>query len=485
MDGIDPAFKPQFVVEHRNRGRMAVWVVLPMAMLGCQSYERAPLDRAAHRAAWHNRTLSAADLGTFVARLDRAPAQPTSELDLADGVSLLEGQLVALVYNPDLRLVRLALEGAEAGAAHAGRWVDPILQLDLLRITESVANPWVITPGLAFSLPLSGRLSAERGLVEASLTVAQLEVFEAEWDLRLAVERTWIEWSAARIRLEETERFVASLESLASSTAELAARGELARTEAALFELERSQRRNELWRLGGEGADAEQRLRALLGLAPDAPVVLTPTLDPVHEQPPAAADTPSTTAAFDLLEAQNPSLARLRREHEVTEQALRLEVAKQLGDLTFGPLYESDAGQGRIGLLAALPLPFFNANRRAIAEARVDRTLAAAAYEVEYERLVGRWAAARARLASYTKQRVELARDVVPLVERLLQDSTELMRLGEGSSLVLLESLMRAHQTKLDLVDSRASEALASAELAHLIGPSSVGALTETAEDLE
>lgn len=348
-----------------------------------------------------------------------------------------------------------------------------------------MSNPWVIAPGLAFSLPLSGRLSAERGLAEASLTVAQLAVVEAEWDLWLAVERTWIEWSAARIRLEETERFVATLESLASSTAELAAGGELARTEAALFELERRQRRNELWRLGGELADADHRLRALLGLAPEAPVVLTPTLDSVHAEPPAAADTQSSTSALDLLEAQNPSLARLRREHDVTEQTLRLEIAKQLGDLTFGPLYESDAGQERVGFLAALPLPFFNANRRAIAEARVERTRAAAAYEAGYERLVGQWASARARLDSYSQQRVELERDVVPLVERLLQDSTELMSLGEGSSLVLLEGLMRAHQTKLDLVDSRASEAHARAELAHLIGPSTVAAPTETAEEQE
>ena len=135
MDGSYPAFKPQFVVQFRSRRRTAAWVVLPMALLGCQSYEPAPLDRAAHRAAWHDRVLSAEGLSAFVASLDRAPAHPTSELDLADGVSLLEGQLVALVYNPDLRLARLALEGAEAGAPHAGRWVDPILQLDVLRIT--------------------------------------------------------------------------------------------------------------------------------------------------------------------------------------------------------------------------------------------------------------------------------------------------------------------------------------------------------------
>jgi hypothetical protein len=46
------------------------------------------------------------------------------------------------------------------------------------------------------------------------------------------------------------------------------------------------------------------------------------------------------------------------------------------------------------------------------------------------------------------------------------------MRLGEGeTTLVLLASLTRAHQAKLDLIDTRTAEALARTEAAFLIGP--------------
>ena len=55
----------------------------------------------------------------------------------------------------------------------------------------------------------------------------------------------------------------------------------------------------------------------------------------------------------------------------------------------------------------------------------------------------------------------------MPLIDAQLADATRLLRLGEGTSLVLLESLVRAHQIKLDLIESRAAESLAHAELAY------------------
>jgi multidrug resistance efflux pump len=104
VDGIDPASQSQVVVEYRSRARTAAWAVLPSAVRRCQGREPAPLDQAAHRAAWHNRALPAADLGAFVASPVRAPALPTSELDLADGVSSFAAQLGVVEAELDPRL---------------------------------------------------------------------------------------------------------------------------------------------------------------------------------------------------------------------------------------------------------------------------------------------------------------------------------------------------------------------------------------------
>lgn len=449
-----------------------------LALTSCQSYEPSPLEPRVHRATWHARTLDDASLAEFVERLDVDFGGAPARFDPADGLTLREGRLVALVFHPDLRLARLGVARAAASADEAGLWPDPELSVSALRITESVSDRWVVTPGLAFTIPLSGRLGAERELADAEQRAAVQRALEAEWGVWHDVERAWFAWSAAGIRVDETERLLAALETLVERTAALVRQGELLRTEAALFGVEEAQRRNQLVRLRGEKAALEQRLRAQLGLAPEAPVAFVPTLAPLSGT--AAAD--GQVAARTLAE-RNPGLARLSEEYDAAEATLRREIEKQIPDLTLGPQYETDQGQSRIGLFGGLPLPFLNANRRAIAEALVDRERARAAFESEYETLVGRWTTTAARARALADQRVDLETALIPLVDRQVADALLLTGLGEGTSLVLLESLTRAHETKLALIETRAAEALASAELEHLTGPLVPDRKTETDEE--
>ena len=148
----------------RVRRRIGALTLVFTALVSCQSYEPRPLDREAHRQAWHARTLEASSLRAFLERLDLEDAAPTAAFDATDGLSLREGELVARVFNPRLRLARMRAGRALADVEHGGRWRDPRFSLSLLRITESVPDRWVIAPTLGFSIPLSGRLAAERGL---------------------------------------------------------------------------------------------------------------------------------------------------------------------------------------------------------------------------------------------------------------------------------------------------------------------------------
>jgi len=445
---------------------------IALALLaGCQSYEPRPLEPAAHREGWHARTLEAGSIRDFLVRLEPTLEDRAAEFDPEDGLTMREGQLVALVFNPDLRLARLRVQRETASAEQAGLWKDPTFSIDVLRVTESVPDRWVVTPSLAFTLPTSGRLGAERDLAAAEVRAERQRAREAEWAVWRDVRRVWVAWSAARLRVEETERLVDAMDALVLTAAQLAAAGELPRTEASLFALEQAQRRNQLRRFSGEVAAEEQRLRAKLGLAPEAPVAFVPFLGPGERE---AEDT-----ALDM-SARNPTLARLRDEFEATEESLRVEIRKQYPDLTLGPLYEADQGQSRIGFLAGIPLPLWNANRQGIAEARVDREIARAAYETRYESLVGQWAALTARGAALADQRRDMEEVLVPMVDRQLADTLQLMRLGEGTSLVLLESLTRAQETKLELIDTRAAEAVARAEVEYLIGPPLPPTTTET-----
>jgi cobalt-zinc-cadmium efflux system outer membrane protein len=455
---------------------MALAVLGTFVLASCQSYELRPLDPGAHQADWHARTPEVESLRQFLERLELDVRGQAAELDLADGVQLREGRLIALAFNPNLRIARLRVGREAVGAENAGLWADPQLSFSVLRITESVPDPWVITPGLAFSIPLSGRLGAERDLAAAEVVAARAAAHEAEWSVWYEVERAWIDWSAARLRSEETRRAVESMDALVRMVSELAERGEVQRTETSLFRVEQAQRSNQLRGLEGDVAALEQRLRSLMGLAPGAPIELVPALGDVSRPIPLPTNVP------DAFESRNPSLARLREEYDVSEDALRREIKKQYPDLTLGPLFESDEGQSRVGFLGAIPVPFLNANRRAIAEAKAEREIARAAFETTYETLVGRYAAASARFAALADQRADMEGALVPLVDQQLADAFELMRLGEGTTLVLLESLTRANQTKLDLINARSAEAAARAEVAFLAGPEAVREPSEATE---
>lgn len=438
--------------------------LLAVLVAGCQTYEPRPLDAPAHRQAWHARSLDDPALRAFLDDREAEREPPPVAFDPSDGLSLDEARLVALVFNPDLRLARLRVGKAAADAELAGLWTDPQFQFTVLRVTESVPNRWVATPGLAIPLPWSGRLDAERDRASAALSASDLAVREAEWQLAWDLEQQWIRWTALGRRETETERLLLALDAFVDTTARLVEAGEIPRTEAALFRVEHASRSNGLRRLRGDLAAAEQGLRALMGLAPDAPVELTPGFADADR---AAADDSAEPRSPD----GHPSLARLRVEYDAAEETLRREVAEQLPDLWLGPQYESDAGQRRLGLLGWINLSLWNLNAGPIAQARVDRELARAAFETAYERLVGRHAVARARAHGLVDQRADLEASLLPLVERQLEDAHELLRLGEGSSLLLLESLTRAFGARLDLIDLRAAEALAHAEVQFLLGP--------------
>ncbi|MHC4376316.1 MAG: TolC family protein [Planctomycetota bacterium] len=435
-----------------------------LLLVGCQTYEREPLDLGAFRDAWSARDLSGESLQEFSERLSELSVG-APEFDASDGLSLREGQLVALAYNPSLRIARARVGRAAAGAAQAGLWADPVLGLDVLRITDNVPDPWVIAPGLIFSLPVSGRLAAERDLAAAELRAAEGRAREAEWGVLRDVGAAWIQWSAASLRLRETQRFADSVDSLARTASELADLGEVAASEAALLRLEAAQRRNRAIRLEGEVQAREHGLRGLLGLGPSADVELLPTLE-------VADDVATIEPGMDAIERRNPGLERLRREHEVAEQALQLEIRRQTPDLSLGPVFESESGQARVGLSAGLPIPSFNLNRRAIAEARAQRDIAHATFESSFQLTVSRWAASEARAAALTRQADELVQTLQPLLERQVQDARAYMQLGEGSgTLVLLSSLSRSLEARLELLDARTQAALARTEAGFLVGP--------------
>ncbi|MCC7159848.1 MAG: hypothetical protein IT281_09940, partial [Ignavibacteria bacterium] len=199
-------------MRHRD---LSPWIVLAALALsaGCQSYEPAPLDLPAHRAAWLARGADAPGAREFAARLSAGGAD--RPFDAADGLELREAEAVALFFNPDLRVARLRAGVAAATAENAGLWDDPVLSVDTMRVLESVEEPWKIFASIGLTLPISGRLGAEKERAGAEHSAELVRIAAEEWGVRVALRMAWAEWSGLVAKRDATREFLGRLEQVA------------------------------------------------------------------------------------------------------------------------------------------------------------------------------------------------------------------------------------------------------------------------------
>ncbi|MCA9312338.1 MAG: hypothetical protein KDA21_14085, partial [Phycisphaerales bacterium] len=126
---------------------------------GCQRYQPAPLDLEAHRAALDSRLVDLEPIESFLA--STFGGEQPAHFDVADGLSPGEGEVLALFYNAELRRARLDAGVAMASYEHAGLWEDPVFGFDGADVI-SPAAPFEFGLTLSLTIPISGRLGAER-----------------------------------------------------------------------------------------------------------------------------------------------------------------------------------------------------------------------------------------------------------------------------------------------------------------------------------
>ena len=437
-----------------QKAQRLLLLLCPLAVSACQRYAPVPLDLTTHHVAVEARDPSAADVVAYASRLASSGGRPVA-YDPADGLSRDEAEVVALFFNPQLRLARLKADVPRVGAAEAGRWEDPELDIDAERIVESVEHPWVLGGTLSFTIPLSGRPGVEKEKARAEATAAELRALAEERRVLAELRAEWVQWSATTERAALTRRLLDGLTGVVTRAERLREAGELGPVDARLFQIERAKQTARLHGLEADARAAEVRLKSRLGLVPTAGVKLIPSLSL-----PPPSDFPTDEALASVL-AGHPRVRVARAEYEVAERTFKLEIRRQYPDLKIGGGFGTDEGDNRVLFGAGLPLPLFNANRRLIAESRANRDVARAAAEGEYEQLLGDVAAARARLDGARARLEYVERELAPLADRQVEDAVRLGRAGEFNALVLLEALRTAHDAKLEVLDARLDAGLA------------------------
>lgn len=419
-----------------GRHRHKVLLLLPLLVPGCASYERRPLAREEF-------TRQLADRNPASALATDSKAKPIADA----GMTLAEARIVALFYNPAARVARMKAQVPVVSATKAGLWDDPELSFDGLRILKSVDKPWIIGSSLAFTLPVSGRLSVEKAKASAEGRAALVEAWVVEQGILGRLEAEWADCAAARRALVAARAAQQDLSEVVALTSRLEAAGELITAEAIAFRVAESRALLEAQELARKVSESEARIVVLLGLLPGTPILLK-----VEEEPMQATAIPDRD---DLL-ARNPSVALAEAEYEVAEESLRLEVRRQYPDLTIGPAYGNEDGDSRLGLGFSVPLPVLNGNRRGIVEATARRDAARAAWEEAVQGAMTELSAIEAQLKAVEDRREQLKAGVVSLADSQLTAARRLADQGEVNALLLLEALRTRQEVLLDQIETDA-----------------------------
>lgn len=463
----------------RPRRTRAAWSIIGLtvgALPGaCQSYERAPLDIASHRDTLESRVVLNEPISAFLDRLADLGETVPERFDFSDGVTEDEGEVLALFYNPDLRLARLRAGVALAQFETAGLWEDPEFGFDAAEIL-SPASPLDFGFTLSLTIPVSGRLTVEKARAGAAYEAELRRIVDAEWSTRARVRTAWAGWTAAWERAGLLRRVAKQIDGVGLIADRLEAAGELTRIEARLLRTEAVRTRADLLAAGLAESRARTDLLRLLGLPPDAPI------DLVHGFP--TPQPPVPAADVDRLIEANTALAVRRAEYRTAEESLRLEVREQYPDITIGGGYGSEDSDDRLLLGVSLPIPVFNANRSGIAEARARRAIARAAAENTFDRLASDLADAQRALESVRAQRALIESELVPTLEQQSAEIDRLIELGEVDTLILLDTVRRGHDAKSRLLELRRAESAAMTRVAELLGPASVGEPLRTDPDV-
>lgn len=427
---------------------------MTLVLAGCASYERRAIDIPGHHAAFLTRSLA-----------DAPTSNPNEPFSPDDGCSMREAEAIALLFRPELRVARANLSVSDAKLDATGHWDDPVLEADVARILENIAEPWEFANSIRFTLPISGRLSAERVRVGAEREAELLRVQEIEWSTRLDVRSAFVTFVSHLRRQRELADDVARVDATVEIVDRMEASGEMSRLQSRLFRIELETRRDALRLAEAQTRGSELALRSLLGVPPAMALAFDDALP--------SAERGSIGELRAIPPSMWPRVAAASAEYEIAERALALAVREQYPDLTIGPGYGRESGQDRVLLGLSVPLPIAGGRQSAVAVREAERTRAGESLRAEIERTalaleeaLASWSAARERADRF---RNELA----PLVEAQLEDAKRVADLGEIDALVLLETLSRRADVRLALIEAERDEAAAAIAIDRLVGPRS------------
>jgi outer membrane protein, heavy metal efflux system len=434
-------------------GRCAALLCLAQTGAGCVHYQAAPLTPQHSADEFAARRLDAPQLRDDLARMlpQEAAAWPPQEWDRAQLLA------VALTQNPRLSVAKAEVGAALSREVTAAQAPNPDLTLQS-EYARHDSHPWLYGVSLNWLLrsPEQRRLDIEIAGLDTGN--ARLQLMDQTWSVRRELAAALSEWESGRRRLILQSRLAAAQDRLLALEKQRVAAGEDSPSELVSSQQARIQIERQVAELRA-GVDAAQAAAAkALGLPPQA-------LDGMALAWPDWGEPPALDADKERMAREQALLSRADLgiaigEYAAAEAKLKLSIARQYPQFVLSPGYYWDHGIAKFPFDVGFTVPF-NGNKGEIAEARVERELAA-------QRMLALQAGIYGEIVA-AERAEHIARASADAAERQLeaarrqQHSVDLgFKLGEadvqdqlGADIIAMRAELEVVQMRAQLQDSR------------------------------
>jgi cobalt-zinc-cadmium efflux system outer membrane protein len=373
----------------------------------------------------------------------------------------------AVRHNPSLVAARHRVAEAEGRLMHSGRLASPEVEIEVKPNLEG--GEFGAGVGLMQKVPVAPRRRLEKSVSAAELEVIKYEVREAERLLASQVRVVAVRWLDLRARRDLQQRRAEHSRQLAAAAGRAAAVGEASALAAGEMELATSEVELKLLQLEAEEEALAGSLRALMGLAPGAPVAVTGSLaDPKAGNSSAALDT-ERHAAFQVAQARIAA----------AKENIDLQRASKWEDVSVGFGYEreqaEDAGYGLrrdnfLGLKLSIPLPLGANNLSHIREAEAVARRREAEADSVAAILRAEVASARAEMKAAARVHALAAGDSLAKARRLEENQMAAYQAGQSALTDVLRSRERRFALEAASLEARRDYHLARIRLETALG---------------
>ncbi|NVD73402.1 TolC family protein [Duganella sp. BJB1802] len=309
------------------------------------------------------------------------PAMAAHRFDPDDGLDIVEVAMLAVVNNPELRLVRDDAAIAHAQSFSAGLLPDP--QLSFSRDLSNSGGAGATTAfgaGLSYDVASLLTHGAQHRATENDAAKTDLTLLWQEWQVAAQAQLLFVKVVQGRKQmavLNDTRQVFADRYARTRRALDggLLNSDAVAPNLAALQDVDR-----QLFDLRKLQNQSAHELNALLGLAPGTVLALRTDSDA------GAVDAALARSALDDLAQRRPDLRALQAAYQAEDQRYRGALLAQFPALTLGFTRARDSSNVySSGIGVTMSLPFLNRNRGNIAISQASRQKAYDEYQVRVQ----------------------------------------------------------------------------------------------------